>query len=58
MKMSVENGGRHAFEKREGAVVELHDDALERLLGRRDLEQVEDDGLVRAEHGAAVKTMT
>ncbi len=39
-------------QEREGAVVELHRDALERLLDRldRDLEQLQDDRLVLAEH--------
>ena len=36
-------------QQREGAVVELHTDALERLHGRLDLEQAKHDGLVVAE---------
>ena len=40
-------------ERREGAVVELHDDALERLEGGRDLEQAQLDRGVGAEQGAA-----
>ena len=39
-------GGLDVGEQREGAVVELHDDALERLHGRLDLEQAEHDRLV------------
>ena len=35
--------------EREGAVVELHDHALERAHGRLDLEQAQHDGLVGAE---------
>ena len=43
-----------ALEQREGAVVEFHGDALERLHGLLDrrLDQLEDDRLVRAEHRA------
>src|ERR1019366_9573885 len=43
---------RHAGEQREGAVVELHHHAPERLLRFfvRDLEELQDDGLVLAEH--------
>ena len=41
------------LQEREGAVVELHDDALERRKRRRDLEELEDDRLVLAEHLAA-----
>ena len=42
----------HAGEQREGAVVELHHHALERLLRLLvgDLEQLQDDRLVLAEH--------
>ena len=43
----------HAGQGRERAVVELHDDALEGLEGRRDLEQPELDRGVRAEQRAA-----
>ena len=43
--------GRHDLvERRERAVVQLHDDALQRSEGRRDLEQVQVDRLVRTEH--------
>ena len=43
---------RHAGEQREGAVVELHHHALERLLRLLvgNLEQLQDHGLVLAEH--------
>ena len=40
-------------ERREGAVVELHDDALESLEGGRDLEEAQLDRGVGAEQGAA-----
>ena len=47
-------GGHDALEQRERAVVELHADALQRghglLVG--DFDEVQDDRLVRAEHGA------
>ena len=46
-------GRDHAGQQREGAVVQLHHDALQRAHGRGDLEQVEDHRLVGAEHGAA-----
>jgi hypothetical protein len=36
-------------EQREGAIVELHDDALERLHGRFDLQQSQDDRRVGTE---------
>ena len=49
---SSDGGGHHALEEREGAVLELHDDAAERGQGRLDLDQVEDDRLVGAEHRA------
>ena len=42
-------GRLDAGEEGEGAVVELHDDALEGLHGRLDLEQAEHDGLIRPE---------
>ena len=45
-----------AGEQREGAVVELHRRALGRLDGLRDLQQVEVDGRVRAEHLAGCDT--
>ena len=44
-------GAHHVGEQREGAVVELHLHAVERAERRRDLEQLEDDGGVGAEHG-------
>ena len=45
-----EVGGRlDAVEQRVGAVVELHDDAFERLHRGLDLEQAQHDRLVRAE---------
>ena len=53
---SVKPGGvagqDHAPQEREGAVVELHGDALECLLEGldRELEELEDDRLVGAEH--------
>ena len=37
----------HAGEQREGAVVELHRNTLERAHRWRDLEQLQDDGLIR-----------
>ena len=43
----------HAGEQREGAVVKLHRNTLERAHRWRDLEQLQDDGLIRAEHRAA-----
>ena len=43
----------HARERREGAVVELHDDALERLERRGDLEQAQLHRGVRPEQGTA-----
>ena len=46
----------HAGEQREGAVVELHRNTLERAHRRRDLEQLQDDGLIWAEHRAAGDT--
>ena len=45
-------GAHDLGQQREGAVVELHLHALERAERRRDLEQLEDDGGVRAEHRA------
>ena len=42
-----------AGEQREGAVVELHGHAVERLERRGDLEQLQDHGLIGAEHRAA-----
>ena len=46
-------GGDDVGQEREGAVVELHDDALEGLHRGLDLEQAEDDRLVGAEHRPA-----
>jgi hypothetical protein len=43
-------GGKHAGEQRKCAVVELHHDALGGFLGLRQVEQLEDDRLVLAEH--------
>jgi hypothetical protein len=42
--------GFHAGERREGAVGELHHHALDGLHGRRDVDELQDDGLVFAEH--------
>ena len=44
--------GDDALEEREGAVVEFHDDALEGWEGGFDFEELEDDRLIGAEHGA------
>jgi hypothetical protein len=46
-------GPDHRVEQRERAVVELHGDTLERAERRGDLEHLQDDRLVVAEHGAA-----
>ena len=43
-------GLHDALEERERAVLELHGDAAERVERRGDLEQLEDDRLIRAEH--------
>ena len=43
-------GLHHAGEQREGAVLELHGHALERAERRGDLEHLQDDRLVGAEH--------
>ena len=51
----VQIARRHtALEQRERAIFQLHDDAAERLQGFLvgDFDEVQDDGLVRAEHGA------
>ncbi|MCY1544025.1 hypothetical protein D9M68_798770 [compost metagenome] len=50
--------GFHAGQQREGAVVEFHHHALERLLGLLvgDFEQLQDDRLVFAEHFAGSDT--
>ncbi len=44
--------GRDAVEQRERAVVEFHHHAAERRQAGLDFDQVQDDRLVRAEHGA------
>ena len=50
---SSRSGGRHdALEQRERAILQFHDHALERGQRRLDFDQVQDDGLVRAEHRA------
>ena len=41
--------GTNIAEKREGTVVQLHDDTLQSLHGRLDLKQVERDRLIRSE---------
>src|SRR5437899_105888 len=46
-------GRHHAGEERERAVVELHDDAPQRVHGGRDLQPMQDHRLVGTEHGAA-----
>ena len=49
----VKRGGRdNTLEEWKRAIIELHDDAVERLEGGLDLQQVEDDRLLRAEHRA------
>jgi hypothetical protein len=45
-------GGNHAGQQRECAVVQFHHDALDGLLGLRQVEQLKDDRLVFAEHFA------
>ena len=45
-------GGDHAGQQREGAVFEFHHHALDGLLGLGQVEQLEDDRLVFAEHFA------
>lgn len=45
-------GGRHGFEKREGAIVEFHHYAFERIHSGFDFEKLEIYGLVWAENGA------
>ncbi len=45
--------GFDAREQREGAVVELHDDAVDRAHGGLDVDELEDDRLVLAEHVAS-----
>jgi hypothetical protein len=47
-------GEKRTVKEGVSAVLELHDDAVERLLRRGDLEHVEDDGLVGTEHLTAV----
>ena len=52
-KALVEIGRRNdAFKRRKGAVVEFHDHAIERGQGGFDFKQVQNDRLVRTEHGA------
>ncbi len=41
--------GRHAGQQREGAVVQFHDHAVQRLLGLRQVEQIQDDRRILAE---------
>ena len=49
----VEAGRRdHAFEQREGAIFEFHHHALQRGQGGFDLNEMQDDGLIGAEHRA------
>ena len=43
-------GGKHISQQREGAVVQLHNHALYGLLRLRQIEQLQDNGLVCAEH--------
>src|SRR5690606_30379053 len=45
-------GGAHTVQQREGAVVEFHDHALERLERRCDLQQLQLHRLILAEHVA------
>ena len=52
-KPFVEAGGGHdAFEQRKTAVLQLHDQALQRGHGRLDFDQVQNHWLVRPEHRA------
>ena len=44
------DGGNNALEQWIAAILQLHNNAVERLLRLRDLEHVEDHGLVGAEH--------
>ena len=54
VKTDIEVGGRPDLgQKRKGTVVELHDDALERLHARLDLDQAQRHFLLRTEHRAA-----
>ena len=46
-------GGDKAAQQREGAIVEFHGNALECVQRRGDFQQLQDDGLVRAEHIAS-----
>src|SRR6185312_14292773 len=49
----VEGGrGHHALEEREGAVLQFHHHPAQGGQRRLDLDEMEDDRLVRAEHGA------
>jgi hypothetical protein len=45
-------GGNHLGQQGEGAVVKFHDHALEDFLGLGHFQQLQDHGLIRAEHGA------
>ena len=49
-------GLHDALEERERAVLELHGDAAQRVERGRDLEQLEDHGLIRTEHLAGRDT--
>ena len=49
-------GAGDRIEQREGAVVEFHLDTFERTEGGRDLEQLQRDGSIGAEHGARCNT--
>ena len=43
-------GCHDALEQRKRAILQLHDDALQRRQRRRDLQQVQDDRLILAQH--------
>ena len=45
-------GGNDAFEERKGAVVEFHDDTAQSRKSGFNFDEVEDDGLILAEHRA------
>ena len=45
-------GGKHIGQQREGAVLQFHNHALHGLLRLRQIEQLQDNGLVCAEHVA------
>ncbi len=51
-----EEGKSLTMQEREGRVDELHLDAIQGLGCRRDVEQVQDHGLVSAQHGSACHT--